>query len=287
MSRLRRSAAALGATTFLVAASALLAMPAASAADTISTKCGSSETGKVGDTVRADTSVLGLSLGSVNLGTVQKEGTSVLSQTVAGLVCEVTVTVTKVVDESADAVNEAAPEPLKSVTEPATGAVKGGTEELRRSAGATPEQEKTPDKGSGDPSDKPSSDDKADYVPQSNSAPYSGSVPGFSSLPYSGFTPINAFSTPYNSSPLFDVAPGLRYGTGFPGYAPDFGFLGEDGQQSSQDAVQNAGRADVLPPARDGAGLPVLFAVLALAGASAGLVRTWVLRQALSYDNAR
>lgn len=284
MSRLRRSAAALGATTFLVAASSLLAMPAASAAETISTKCGSSVTGKVGDTVRADTSVLGLSLGSVNLGTIQ-DGTSVLKKTVdsvTGLVCQVTVTVTKVVDDSVDAVNEAAPEPLKSVTEPATGAVKGGTEELRKSAGATPGQEKTPHKGSGDPSDKPSSDDKADYVPPSNSAPYSGSVPGFSSLPYSGFTPINAFSTPYSSSPLFDVAPGLRYGTGFGDYAPDFGFLGEDGQQSSQDAVQNAGRADVLPPARDGAGLPVLFAVLALAGASAGLVRTWVLRHALS-----
>lgn len=281
MSRLRRSAAALGATTFLVAASASLAMPAASAADTISTKCGSSVTGEAGDTVLADTSVLGLSLGSVNLGTIQAD-TSVLKKTVegvTGLVCQVTVTVTKVVDDSADAVNEAAPEPLKSVTEPATSAVKGGTEQLRKSAGATPEQGSTPDQGSGDPS---RTDDKADYVPPSNSAPYRGSVPGFSSLPYSGFTPINAFSTPYSSSPLFDVAPGLRYGTGFGDYAPDFGFLGEDGQQSNQDTVQNAGRADVLPPARDGAGLPVLFAVLALAGASAGLVRTWVLRQALS-----
>lgn len=290
MSRLRRSAAALGATTLLVGGSALLAMPTAAAADTISTKCGSSVSGKVGDTVLADTSVLGLNLGTINLGQVTKAGTSVLSQTVnkvTGLVCQVTVTATKVVDDTADAVSKAAPEPLKSVTDPATGAVKGGTEQLRKSAGATPDEpgngsngpgtgSNNPDKGSSEPSPK------AAYVPPPNSSPYSGSVPGFSALPYGGFTPMKAFSTPYSSSALYDTAPGLRYGTGFSDYAPDFGFLGEDGRQSSRDAVQNAGRADALPPTRDGAGLPVLFAVLALAGASAGLVRTWVLRQALS-----
>jgi hypothetical protein len=117
-------------------------------------------------------------------------------------------------------------------------------------------------------------------VPDSSSPPLD--VAGFSGLPYSfgGFDSLGGFaSMPYNTA-SFDTAPALRYGD-FPEYSPEFGLLGQDGASDRADRVQNAGRADALgnEPGQ-GVGLPVLIAVLALAGASAGLVRTWVIRTA-------
>lgn len=82
------------------------------------------------------------------------------------------------------------------------------------------------------------------------------------------------------------VPPDLRYppSSGVPGQpnSPEFGILGaEQGQGGQPGDVRNAGNASALA-ASDSTGqvqLPMLLAVVALAGATAGLVRTWVLRR--------
>ncbi|MGH3951032.1 MAG: hypothetical protein ACRDSE_18265 [Pseudonocardiaceae bacterium] len=64
-----------------------------------------------------------------------------------------------------------------------------------------------------------------------------------------------------------------------PGSAPEFGVLGAEGAQSAP-PVQNAGNADALVGSRTpkAVQLPMLLAVVALAGVASALVRTWVLR---------
>lgn len=284
--RRKRKVAALGAVAFLVLGSSALAFPGAAVADTKSTNCGGSVTGQVGDTVLGNTSVLGLNLGSVNLGTISS-GTTVLSKTVdsaLGIVCTVTVTVTAPVDDVADAVNGATPDALKPVTDPVTGAVTGGTDSLRQATGATPDSSggnpanpNNPDSG-----DTPPAEPVPPYVPPSNSPPYSGgSQLGWAAFPYYAGSPMSAFASfPYgDTNSLFGTAPGLKYGYGFGDYDPQFGLLGEEGDDGNP--IRNAGNATALPSTTgSGIGLPMLLAVLALAGASAGLVRTWVLRVA-------
>ncbi|PXY31624.1 hypothetical protein [Prauserella muralis] len=84
--------------------------------------------------------------------------------------------------------------------------------------------------------------------------------------------------------------PGLRYppSSGVPGQpsSPEFGILGADGagegSGGGQSAdVRNAGNADALAagPSASAVQLPMLLAVVALAGVTAALVRTWVLRR--------
>ena len=85
---------------------------------------------------------------------------------------------------------------------------------------------------------------------------------------------------PYATAGLYTPSPALRYGSQIPGYAPQYG-LG--GQESSDSGVNTAGQAEALPSVHDdfasGSSWPLLLAVLALSGVSAGLVRTWVLRR--------
>jgi hypothetical protein len=86
---------------------------------------------------------------------------------------------------------------------------------------------------------------------------------------------------PFASAGLFDPAPGVRYGGEVPGYAPTYGQLGKDGSVPG-DGVQTAGHAEAYNPGGtlgNGVGLPMLLAVLMLAGVTAALVRTWVLRR--------
>jgi hypothetical protein len=78
------------------------------------------------------------------------------------------------------------------------------------------------------------------------------------------------------------VSPGARYPTSAPIAGlptPEIGVLG--GNSSGQNDVRNTGNADAIAadtPA-DTVQLPMLLAVVALAGVSAALVRTWVLRK--------
>jgi hypothetical protein len=87
---------------------------------------------------------------------------------------------------------------------------------------------------------------------------------------------------PFASAGLFDPAPGVKYGGDVPGYAPTYGQLGSNGGTPPPDGVQTAGQAVAYNPGGglgNGVGLPMLLAVLALAGVTAALVRTWVLRR--------
>lgn len=87
---------------------------------------------------------------------------------------------------------------------------------------------------------------------------------------------------PFASAGLFDPSPGVKYGGDVSGYAPGFGVLGQN-STPPPDGVQTAGQAEALGPAggalAGGVGLPMLLAVLMLAGVTAALVRTWVLRR--------
>lgn len=87
---------------------------------------------------------------------------------------------------------------------------------------------------------------------------------------------------PFASAGLFDPSPGVKYGGDVGGYAPGFGVLGAN-DTPSPDGVQTAGQAEALNPTgtalAGGIGLPMLLAVLMLAGVTAALVRTWVLRR--------
>jgi hypothetical protein len=96
-------------------------------------------------------------------------------------------------------------------------------------------------------------------------------------------SPLARYSgIPFASAGVFAPSPGVRYGGDVPGYSPGYGVLNDSGTPRS-DGIQTAGEAEALnpgsTPGSNGIGLPMLLAVLALAGATAGLVRTWVLRK--------
>ena len=96
-------------------------------------------------------------------------------------------------------------------------------------------------------------------------------------------SPLARYSgIPFASAGLFAPSPGVRYGGDVPGYAPGYGVLGNSGN-AVPDGIQTAGEAQALGsmslPGGNGIGLPMLLAVLALSAATAGLVRTWVLRK--------
>ncbi|WP_284743492.1 hypothetical protein [Amycolatopsis sp. RTGN1] len=120
-----------------------------------------------------------------------------------------------------------------------------------------------------------------------------GTVPGGSSGNLSNLNPGNAAGS--GTAPMRDyggiptatagtaVAPGVRYPAdgSLPGdaSAPQ----GDTGAQSGQGAdIRDAGNAQSLasPGSSNDVQLPMLLAVIVLAGVSAGLVRTWVLRRA-------
>jgi hypothetical protein len=96
---------------------------------------------------------------------------------------------------------------------------------------------------------------------------------------WGGRSPMVDYSSiPFARPGLFAPSPGVLYGGSASGYTPQFGILGTDGDQ---DGVQAAGHAEALgTPTGNKIALPVLLAVLALAGVTAALVRTWVLRTA-------
>lgn len=96
-----------------------------------------------------------------------------------------------------------------------------------------------------------------------------------------GRSPMADYSNiPFARPGLWAPSPGVRYGGNVPGYSPEFGIVGDTGQD---DGVSVAGRAEALsPPTTQRVEFPVLLAVLALSCVTAALVRTWVLRRAPS-----
>ncbi len=309
MSKLRRNVAA-GAATVLVASSAMLALPgsAVAANPIVASSCGQTLRGDAGSPLSINlASALGIqNAPTVGLGTVT-EGTGTYSLTKSELLdalgglpllgvalpslCGVTVTGVKTVTESAEKVTE----PVRKATEPVTDAIQDGsgpiqdaTKPLTDAVGGLVGSDDPPPAsggggnggdggGNGGPSDGGTQNERQGGVPGPSSPPIEPADSGFGAPYYSSFSPMSAFSTfPYRNASYSTHAPGLRYGSGFSDYAPSFGVLGEDG--ANRDSVANAGSANALPPAEGRVGFPMLLAVLALAAASAGLVRSWVLR---------
>jgi hypothetical protein len=110
-------------------------------------------------------------------------------------------------------------------------------------------------------------------------------VPLYGSNPWGGnFGRVPLFgygSLPFAIPGQYAPSPGVRYGGGVAGYRPGHGTSGAD----DSDGVQTAGRAQALPGiGRMGGGVaaPVLLAVLLLSCVTGALVRTWVLRRAVT-----
>ncbi|MGH3518281.1 MAG: hypothetical protein ACRDQ7_12860 [Haloechinothrix sp.] len=288
----KRSVAA-GAAAFLLAGSALLAMPGSAVAATVTGECGDKVTGDVGDRLVVDPSSLLLlpagTLPKLDFGTID-EGTTTLSKTVTYLldsaVCKVTVT------GIADTVESAA----KKATDTAQKTVEDGSKTVRDGAEAVgellggsnpPPEGGGPDGGESGRADGGAKEPSEQTSPPAPNSRVLGDTSGYRGLPpglrYGSLPLMSGFSTLPYTNLAYTPAPALRYGSGIPGYSPEFGILGQE-PSSGQDHVQNAGSASALPssPGKDEVGLPALLAVLALAGASAGLVRTWVLRRAFA-----
>ncbi len=289
-----RRATALGAAAFVLAGSAALGNPGIAAAETKTVPCGSTVSAKPGDTIKG--TLLGLPL-PVNLGVVS-QATTVLTATVGGLLntlCSVTVQVVDTV---------VAPVPV--VGAPVAGAVDQGAQSLNNAAQSALGGQASPQPGTGgnpQQNPPPQSGGPAGGAPQGgtpggvipipavNSPLLPGAfTPDFGSLPFglsTGYAPMRDYSgLPYATAGLFSPSPALRYGSQIPGYAPQYGVTNPDGTPAGSSGVQNAGEAESLPSVSDGVtdgpGLPLLIAVLALSGVSAGLVRTWVLRRMAS-----
>ncbi|MEV0067270.1 MULTISPECIES: hypothetical protein [unclassified Amycolatopsis] len=299
-----RRATALGAAAFVLAGSAALAAPSTASATstptTIVTQCGSTITAKPGDTVQVKT-LLGLPVDLGVVGQVSGVLTGAVNS-VLGALCKVTVNVVNTVVAPVPVVGAPAAGALNQTVAGTTNTLQQGVDSTQRAlTGGAPAQQNP-----GSPQQPPATGPGAPQggtpagqtpIPPVNSPllPLSGGggglaslFPGFanfSNLPFStGYAPMRDYSDiPMAMAGLFSPSPALRYGSQIPGYAPQYG-LSNPGQPSAGNAsVQNAGEAQALPPTGDnhanGLDWPVLVAVLALSGVSAGLVRTWVLRR--------
>ncbi|WP_410587509.1 hypothetical protein [Amycolatopsis sp. lyj-23] len=292
-----RRATAVGAAAVALAGSAVLGMPGTASADTITAKCGDTISAKPGDTVKATTPLLGLPL---NLGIVT-EGTKVLTGTinaVLGTLCQVTVKVVDTVVAPVPVVGAPAASAINQGVQGVTGGTQQGLRSLSGGGQPAPQQPG----GTGGSPQQPPAQGGTGGTPQQGGTPAgttpipdanSPLLPGFSSTPVfggfpftlgTGYAPMRDYSgIPFATAGLFTPSPAIRYGSQIPGYAPQYGLTGPAGPADGNPGIQTAGQAEALPSASDGftngSNLPLLIAVLALSGVSAGLVRTWVLRR--------
>ncbi|MGW4058989.1 hypothetical protein ACWEGE_11955 [Amycolatopsis sp. NPDC004747] len=291
-----RRATAVGAAAVALAGSAVLGMPGTASADTITAKCGDTISAKPGDTVQASTPLLGLPL---NLGVVT-EGTKVLTGTinaVLGTLCKVTVNVVNTVVSPVPVVGAPAASAINQGVQGVTSGTQQGLRSLTGGGQPAPQQ---PGGTGGNPQQPPAQGGTGGAqqggtpagtmpIPDANSPllPGFASTPVFGGFPFTfgtGYAPMRDYSgIPFATAGLFSPSPAIRYGSQIPGYAPQYGLAGPDGASDGNSGVQTAGQAEALPSASggftNGSNLPMLIAVLALSGVSAGLVRTWVLRR--------
>jgi hypothetical protein len=277
MGQRARRATALGAAAFVLAGSAALGAPGAASADTKTVNCGDTVTAKPGDHIIAKT-LLGVPL---DLGIV----TDGVTQLLSGL-CKVTVNVVDTVVSPVPVVGAPAASAINQGVQGTTGSLQQGLGSLsggqpnpqQPGSGGDPQQPPPAQGGGPGQSGSPGS------IPAANSPLLPGAfTPDFGTLPWSlstGWAPMRDYSgIPYALAGLYTPSPALRYGSQIPGYAPQYGLSNQEGGSG----VNSAGQAQALPSVHDGftngSSLPVLLAVLALSGVSAGLVRTWVLRR--------
>ncbi len=292
-----RRATAVGATAFVLAGSAVLGLPGTASADTKTVPCGSTVTAKPGDHIQG--SLLGIP--TIDLGIVG-QATTVLTSVVGGLlntVCKVTVNVVNTVVSpvpvvgapAASALNQAA-DGLNSAGTSGLNTINGGGKQSSPQPGTGGNPQQPPSGGTGG-NQQGGTPQGSGGIPEANSPLLpgfsgGGASPAFGGFPFSigtGYAPMRDYSgIPFATAGLFTPSPAIRYGSQIPGYAPQYGLTGPDATAADGSAgVQTAGRAEALPSASDdftnGSNLPLLIAVLALSGVSAGLVRTWVLRR--------
>jgi hypothetical protein len=264
-------------------------MPGTAAAETKTVPCGSTVTASPEDSIQG--TLLGLP--AVDLGPVGAVSTTLTgtANALLGTVCKVTVNVV-----------DAVVSPLPGVGAPAASAINGAagnatnqlSSALAGNKGQQPNQQQPGPGSPGNPQSPPGSAPAggapagASGILDASSPVLGGlsSSPNFGGLTFNfstGYAPMRDYSNiPMVNAGLYSPSPGVRYGDQLPGYAPQFGILGQNGTKSGNSGIQNAGRAEALPGGRgisDGVGMPVLIAVLLLSGVSAGLVRTWVLRR--------
>ncbi|WP_327553575.1 hypothetical protein [Amycolatopsis sp.] len=286
-----RRATAIGATAFVLAGSALLGMPSTASAVEIPAKCGDTVTVHAGDVVSTP----------FGLRTITDGLTSLVGGLLSGL-CHITVNVVDTVIAPvpvvgaplAGAVNGAAANTtngLAGATNDVGRALSGQNAPGQQQPGGTPGNPQSPggNPGSPNPNAPAGGNPAGTPIPDSNSPVLAGgfTAPNFGGLPFNfstGYAPMRDYSNiPMVNAGLYSPSPGLRYGGQVPGYSPEFGILGQAQQQPMGGGLQNAGQAEALPGEGggmvDGAGLPMLIAVLSLSVVSAGLVRTWVLRR--------
>lgn len=269
--RTRRKAAA-GAAAFVLAGSATLAVPSgtAYAADTITAKCGETVTAKPGDHISTP----------FGLQTVVDGITSLVGGLLDGL-CKITVNIVDTAVAPAPLIGQPAADAINGAVSSTTQTIAGAGDKL--SGISRPPAQGAPSQGGDAPAaGKPQTGPVA-TIPESDSpvmdqGPVSPPVLPFESI---GYAPARGYSNlPYAPGVLWSPSPGIRYGDGIPGYAPESATL--DVNQSPGKAIQNAGQAQALAGApeqdRFPLGLPGLAAVLALSAVAAALVRTWVQR---------
>ncbi|RJQ88888.1 hypothetical protein D5S19_05690 [Amycolatopsis panacis] len=285
----------MGAAAFALATSVALATPATASADTLTAPCGATITAKPGDHVKATTPLLGLPLDLGVVGQVSGVLTGTVNA-VLGTVCKVTVQVVDAVVAPVPVVGAPAASAVNGVVSGTTNAAQQGLSAL---GGAPAAQDPQQPPSAGAPQGgAPQGGAPAGQIPfpgasspllpaGGDSGPLSSLMPSFGSLPFgasTGYAPMRDYSgIPMAMAGLFTPSPALRYGSRIPGYSPQYG-LPDSGTPSGGDrTVQNAGQAQALPNSgnnhTNGLDWPILIAVLALSGVSAGLVRTWVLRR--------
>ncbi|GHF11120.1 hypothetical protein GCM10017786_51030 [Amycolatopsis deserti] len=280
--RTRRTAAA-GAAAFVLAGSAALALPATASAETLTAQCGDTVTAKPGDVIKTP----------LGLKTVTDGLTSIVGGLLGGL-CQITVKVVDTVVEPLPAVGAPAASAVNGAVTGTTNGLTSTVDQAGRAlsgGGAAQPQPQNPPSSGGNQQTPPGSTPGRTggvapaAIPGSTSPVLGGDPATFSLLPFgsgSAYAPMRNYAgLPFAVSALWAPSPGLKYGGQIPGYAPQYGALGQPAQ--SGQSVQNAGRAEALPSGSGGGGnvaLPMLIAVVALSGVSAGLVRAWVLRGA-------
>ncbi|TCP57384.1 hypothetical protein EV191_1011339 [Tamaricihabitans halophyticus] len=315
MRRARRAIAA-GAVGFLAAGIPVLVTSGGTAmaapAPIIVGECGATVQGKPGQPIALDVgAAMGKepgSLGTVALGTVQDGNRTIglpVAEIVDGLggltspipivgdlvnglrglvggVCNVT---TDVVNTAAKPVQSAASpvtKPLGDVAEQGLNAIDPPQE-----SGPGPNQPapENPGPNQPGPNQPPGQDSLRPVLPTPDGGLSEGlDAQGLQDFTASfGYSPMTDYSSlPFDSAGLYAPSPGVRYGGQVPGFAPEFGILGEEGNGNGQDkeSVRNAGQAQaVQAPTENNVTLPVLLGALLLTGVLAGLVRTWVLRR--------
>lgn len=310
-SRVRKTAAA-GAAAFVLAGTTVLTTSGsavAAPAPIVVGSCGVTVQGQPGQPIALDPSgLLGQSPGSlpvVSLGMVGNESRSIglpvteIANQLGGAASKlpilggITNALTKAIGSGctvfAKTVNTASAPVQKSLggaAKPLGDAASQGWNTLAgppQSGGPQPAPEQPG--GPGAPGSQPGGGSDRPAMPRPDSKVGSGldpaSLQGFAAS--FGRSPMLDYSSlPFANPGLFAPSPGVRYGGQVPGYAPEFGILGEDGKkgQGGQGNVQNAGKAEALDaPKTNDVALPVLLGVFALTGLIAALVRTWVLRR--------